>query len=101
MYSTSTAELTRRFPQGQAVSTGRCNTGLEFTSGSFKAQGSGIKDQARSHARLLDFRVEHAGLDGVGVFHLNKDAVTAWGGKAVGELDGGGDGLGGYGAHDH
>jgi hypothetical protein len=87
--------------QSRAVSTGRFNTGLEFPSGSFKAQRSGIRAETRSQARLLDFGVENAGLDGVGVFHLNKDAVAAGGGKAVGELDGGGEGLGGCDAHDH
>ncbi len=49
----------------------------------------------------MDLCVEDAGLDGVGVFHLNEDAVAAGGGKAVGKFDGGGDGLGGCGAHGH
>ena len=60
-----------------------------------------LVEDSESHARLLDLRVENARLDGACLFHLNKDAVTAWGGKPVGELDGGRDRCGGCAAHAH
>ena len=47
------------FPEQRAVSTGRCNTGLQFTRRRFKAQGlSRALIQAQRYLVKIDLRVD-------------------------------------------